>query len=350
MSGLDNTPSVSPSTNKATPDDRKGPWSADEDQLLRAQHPDKKETKWADVAKKVPGRSAKQCRERWEQNLKAGINKGPITDDEALIICQMVGATGNSWAKIARALENRTDNTVKNWYNGMLQKSKSRNYEQPRNMIEAHFFQLRLEPAGAANGSPQMNRPHRIHQMFQQGFRTLPDPRGYATHLPQNIQPQQHFPRLHAVELPRVHIAEHQQFAPSLHHGAPLQPYYQSQPAPADHHIRTRGRTSFSSFGDAESPTDSIFSQAHGSSPFASAHTTPEMFNAVPSPRDHRTDPNSLGAQMQASTLPYHTVESPGCNARKRSSPSHDDGAQDVEARKRRSASKNPMSLSHITN
>jgi Myb-like DNA-binding protein FlbD len=69
-------------------------------------------------------RSPKQCRERFHQNLKPSLNREPISAEEGLMIERMVNEMGKRWAEIARRLGNRSDNAVKNWWNGSMNRKK----------------------------------------------------------------------------------------------------------------------------------------------------------------------------------------------------------------------------------
>ncbi|EEH42977.1 uncharacterized protein PADG_07797 [Paracoccidioides brasiliensis Pb18] len=106
------------------PTQRRGPWVPEEDQtllqLVRSQGPNN----WVRISQHMQFRSPKQCRERFHQNLKPSLNHEPISAEEGMMIERMVHEMGKRWAEIARRLGNRSDNAVKNWWNGSMNRKR----------------------------------------------------------------------------------------------------------------------------------------------------------------------------------------------------------------------------------
>lgn len=53
------------------------------------------------------GRTYKQCRERFTNYLREGLNCGPWTKEEDALLLEMHNRIGNKWAEIARHLKGR---------------------------------------------------------------------------------------------------------------------------------------------------------------------------------------------------------------------------------------------------
>ena len=90
----------------------KGQWSAQEDAMLVTLVSEGFKN-WGQLAGHMPGRTSKQCRERWCHHLDPSIKKGDYTPEEDQIILEMQEKHGNKWAQIATLLPGRTESAVK---------------------------------------------------------------------------------------------------------------------------------------------------------------------------------------------------------------------------------------------
>lgn len=89
------------------------PWSPQEDLQLRTWVQTKGPTKWTQCALNLPGRSSKQCRERWIHILNPNGKIGNWSKEEDQILLKEFERVGAKWTEIAQALPGRTDSSVK---------------------------------------------------------------------------------------------------------------------------------------------------------------------------------------------------------------------------------------------
>ena len=99
-----------------------GPWTPAEDVVLLSAVKEGGPRNWSIIAKRLPGRIGKQCRERWHNHLDPEISKRAWTEEEDVIIQMGVAQLGHKWSEIALQLPGRTDNAVKNRYNSRIRK------------------------------------------------------------------------------------------------------------------------------------------------------------------------------------------------------------------------------------
>ena len=74
----------------------------------------------ATIADKMEGRNARQCRERWKNVLDPAIIHGAMSAAEDAKIIALVCEHNTKWARMSQALNGRTEQAIKNRWNGHL--------------------------------------------------------------------------------------------------------------------------------------------------------------------------------------------------------------------------------------
>jgi hypothetical protein len=95
----------------------KQPFTKEEDQVILDFVRANGAKNWNCVASELEGRTPKQCRERWHNHLDPSMHKGPWSAEEDQILAEKQAILGNKWAEIARFMPGRTDTLVKNRWN-----------------------------------------------------------------------------------------------------------------------------------------------------------------------------------------------------------------------------------------
>ena len=89
-------------------------WTEREDEQLRQAINQVGFKNWSVVADMVPGRTGKQCRERWFGMLNPELAKEDWTPEEDQLLIRLHGEYGNSWAKIAEFMPRRSRISLRN--------------------------------------------------------------------------------------------------------------------------------------------------------------------------------------------------------------------------------------------
>ncbi|CAD8180220.1 unnamed protein product [Paramecium octaurelia] len=99
-------------------------WSPSEDQILREAY---KEfgRQWIKISQKLPGRTSKQVRDRYVNQIDPTITHDEWSAEEDKIILEEYNKGGAKWAIIAKMLRNRSENQVKNRFYYTIQKKYS---------------------------------------------------------------------------------------------------------------------------------------------------------------------------------------------------------------------------------
>ena len=157
---------------------RRGPWTDSEDRHLLHLVDIHGGMNWVEISRELVTRSPKQCRERYHQNLKPCLNHDPISAAEGEKIEMLVREHGQKWAMIARCLDGRSDNAVKNWWNGS-QNRRKRMAQRKSAHMSRHNHEARSLPRPGlylADPVPRPASPSSCRRTGYRGESDLPSP------------------------------------------------------------------------------------------------------------------------------------------------------------------------------
>jgi len=103
----------------------KSKWTLEEDEQLKqimASYSSTTSFSFSRVCSSMPTRTAKQCRERWHNQLSPDVRKDKWTKEEDETIIKCWKDFGPLWSRMALLLKGRTDNAIKNHFNCTLKK------------------------------------------------------------------------------------------------------------------------------------------------------------------------------------------------------------------------------------
>lgn len=97
-------------------------FSPEEDEKLKELVLKMSKNKWDDIAKEMPGRNGRQCRDRYKNYLMPGYFNGEWTIEEDDVLQKKYLEYGPQWSKITQFFQNRSANAVKNRWNYYISK------------------------------------------------------------------------------------------------------------------------------------------------------------------------------------------------------------------------------------
>merc|ERR1719261_834631 len=128
----------------------KGPWRKEEDSILARQVEEVGTERWAQIATFIPGRSGKQCRERWRNHLDPTLRKDSWSEQDDSDLMEAQRCLGNKWSEIGKLLGGRAENAVKNRFNSL--KARHRLYRS-RILETGRSKHTKIKPKRSGNKS-----------------------------------------------------------------------------------------------------------------------------------------------------------------------------------------------------
>jgi hypothetical protein len=86
---------------------------------------------WEAIARNMPGRNARQCRERWKHYVSVGCIDRPWTQSEDDLLIEKECSIGPRWTQISTFFYNRSDIQVKSRWIKLTQRRESQRSAKP---------------------------------------------------------------------------------------------------------------------------------------------------------------------------------------------------------------------------
>jgi hypothetical protein len=100
-------------------------FSAAEDALLRNVVETQGLSDWGKIAKYLPSRSPRQCRDRWTNYLAPELINRPFTPEEDKVLYRKVKKYGQHWECLVNFFVGRSKNDLKNRWNTVIRKGRT---------------------------------------------------------------------------------------------------------------------------------------------------------------------------------------------------------------------------------
>lgn len=143
--------------------------SEEEDELLKAIVLKLGPKNWRLIASLMPGRTKRQCRDRYVNYLAPGFIRAQWTDEEDELLAKKFIQYGSKWSQIRSFFPNRTSNDIKNRFNYTVSRklnninniptndSNNLNNVDRENFSNAHIIEFNQDPFDIFNEKLQIN-------------------------------------------------------------------------------------------------------------------------------------------------------------------------------------------------
>ena len=152
-----------------------------EDQVLKRMIEIHGPHRWDMIAKSIPGRTGRQCRDRYKNYLMSNLSNGPWTQEEDDLLFKKYQEFGSHWSIISKFFKGRSTNNLKNrWYTYHCKQIKFRENDTANHRISKkyQFENSDSSPLGEASAKDDIrsnNHAEIIVHPFQTQIQNLPN-------------------------------------------------------------------------------------------------------------------------------------------------------------------------------
>lgn len=108
------------------------PFTSSEDEMLKKLVDMYGTKQWRIIASMLPGRTPKQCRDRYTNYLTPGFFRGEWSNNEDMLLMKLFSMYGPKWSLLKKFFPNRSSNCIKNRWTYFL----CRQYEEKKSIID----------------------------------------------------------------------------------------------------------------------------------------------------------------------------------------------------------------------
>ncbi|KAI4366145.1 hypothetical protein MLD38_022063 [Melastoma candidum] len=170
---------------------RKGPWKAEEDEILLSHVRRHGPCNWSSIRSNgLLQRTGKSCRLRWVNKLRPDLKNGcKFSAEEERVVIELQAEFGNKWARIATYLPGRTDNDVKNFWSSRQKRLARILRASPSLSASSSRPQKNKRKILASHDAPRMAeiKPHVVEGLSAKPEQCHSSNQGYD---PTNLMPQ----------------------------------------------------------------------------------------------------------------------------------------------------------------
>lgn len=114
---------------------------------------------WHVIANRIPGRNARQCRERWNNYVNPSLISSPWTDEEDQFLLQKFQEHGSHWHTIASYFQFRSTNNIKNRFT-ILQRRQKKKSNKKNNISKFSSLDSNLKIRNIKSNTNKKNKKY----------------------------------------------------------------------------------------------------------------------------------------------------------------------------------------------
>lgn len=118
--------------NKSNENVQRSRFSKEEDEILKRLVNSQSHPKWSEIARCLNNRTARQCRERYNNYLRPDLINGPWSAEEEKLLIELYERHGPKWSLISQSFNSRSSVNVKNHYSSLVSSKSTKSPKSPK--------------------------------------------------------------------------------------------------------------------------------------------------------------------------------------------------------------------------